>query len=413
MVRSSLSWRLLLLFLSLFLFVYYAVLSASLGSFFNALRNSTTRVKEEKKKIVGSSPGTSTDTNTNTSADPTSTNTSTTTTAPAASTTNPAITRDGKQTQKILILPGPHKTGSTSVQTGLVTLINKERDIFHDWAWPVPKAQKLTRLGIRIGAKSKMFSFLQRLYGGLRGNKSEPPKVTLKVLELFRQAIQHDWDQGKNLVIAAEYFDWLAAEEDQIRNNNMKDFINNKTVSSGEDLRDVLLNFLPAPRPGIEREIVVVVHYRRPRVDHLLSIWHQTGQKGGKAPFSEWLLSGGKAKALNSMRLLQVFHRSAEVPVRLFLLDTQGAKDSNTDLTHSIVCVAMGVPCEEYSQSCIQMGHDGQSMACLLQWSSPSRTKEVIQVREMFRVMFLKRLMKSCFNTIVNTNRKCKKRTSN
>ena len=51
--------------------------------------------------------------------------------------TNTVFTRNNV-TQQIIILAGPHKTGTTSIQTNMWLWTSNEDSIFADWVWPVP-----------------------------------------------------------------------------------------------------------------------------------------------------------------------------------------------------------------------------------------------------------------------------------
>ncbi len=91
------------------------------------------------------------------------------------------------------------------------------------------------------------------------------------------------------------------------------------------------------------REVLVVVHHREPRVEHLLSLWHQLGKS---KTLSEYILDehGGLSKSafkLNSMGLADVFVQEG-LPVHI--VDTAGAKRMQVDLSTGVVCHALQLP---------------------------------------------------------------------
>ena len=43
------------------------------------------------------------------------------------------------KSQRIVLVAGPHKTGSSSIQTNFYNwVVEQENDVFDDWSWPVP-----------------------------------------------------------------------------------------------------------------------------------------------------------------------------------------------------------------------------------------------------------------------------------
>jgi hypothetical protein len=219
------------------------------------------------------------------------------------STTSTSTTSTRRRVQKVAILPGPHKTGTTSVHNSLrkwISWTKQEEEMpspLNDWAWPVPTPLELRFIHAGKVPGSKGFALLgTRLFGSHRfGGQA----TTEDVLNLYRKKLQDAWKDGKHLVLAAEFLDVMASETATLQTLN---------ATSGIELLHRLLDLLPS-HPMVIREVLVVVHHREPRVEHLLSLWHQLGKS---KTLSEYILDehGGLSKSafkLNPMGLADVF----------------------------------------------------------------------------------------------------------
>jgi hypothetical protein len=256
-------------------------------------------------------------------------------------TTTSSTTR--RRVQKVAILPGPHKTGTTSVQDSFrkwIRWTKQEEEMpspLNDWAWPVPTPLELRSIHAgKVPGGNKGFALLgTRLFGSLRfGGQA----TTEDVLSLYRKKFQDAWKEGKHIVLAAEFLDVMASETATLQTLN---------ATSGIELLHRLLDLLPS-HPMVIREVLVVVHHREPRVEHLLSLWHQLGKS---KTLSEYILDerGGLSKSafkLNSMGLADVFVQEG-LPVHI--MDTAGAKRTQVDLPTGVVCHALEVSsCRHY-----------------------------------------------------------------
>lgn len=125
----------------------------------------------------------------------------------------------GQRIQTILILPGPHKTGTTSVQVELSNWLRDQHPAFSNWSWPVPSevvwknhtGQSKTQATFKFD-QAKGHALLANHLLGHVNSKFLPHAPAQAVLEAYRITLQKDWEAGKSLVIAAEALDRIAEE---------------------------------------------------------------------------------------------------------------------------------------------------------------------------------------------------------
>ena len=243
--------------------------------------------------------------------------------------------------QRIIFLPGPHKSASTSVQVYLVQLSKEGILENHNWHW--------------VGNDSaKGFSDVARqlLY--------EPEfDKNVEKLDKIQRIVKEQWDGGRSLVVAAEFMDYVAAlsEEDA-------------QVAIGR-----LISWLP--KTSTKESVEAVVMYRSPRSAHLISAWKQQVQfrmasstlpwrksldkqkqsrkKFGDAPtLAEWLclaeyphamkynIETILAAQLNPFGVAHAYSKHGDVDVSL--MDMSGVPDG--DVPSSVVCDVLGLPCK-------------------------------------------------------------------
>eukprot|EP00588_Corethron_pennatum_P016566 CAMPEP_0194304364 /NCGR_PEP_ID=MMETSP0171-20130528/2133_1 /TAXON_ID=218684 /ORGANISM="Corethron pennatum, Strain L29A3" /LENGTH=414 /DNA_ID=CAMNT_0039055621 /DNA_START=158 /DNA_END=1402 /DNA_ORIENTATION=+ len=154
--------------------------------------------------------------------------------------------------RKIVILPGPHKTGSTSLQEFLRTLYKKGILKEQGWSHPVPEIN---------GIKKLLYS----------------DATTSKPIENWAQ---NAWDHNLNLVMTAEVLDVVAAlsinrSRDAI--GKILDNVRPKSSGNGKDIIDASV------------EVETVIMYRTPRTSQLVSVWTQQITHKKKKPFLDAL----------------------------------------------------------------------------------------------------------------------------
>jgi len=234
--------------------------------------------------------------------------------------------------QRVVILPGPHKTGSSSVQLYLAQLHSSNQ--IGDWVWPAKSSKSFAPL-----VESILFD---------KEDKNE-------ILERKKNRIASAWfAYGKSIVIGAELFDFMAA-------------------MSPKELPGVFQRLKSLLPKKITAEVVVM--YRTPRTSHLVSAWKQQlamAEKGiyrkpwrfqletgaqnvteEQPSLAEWLCSGQweghtgfnvdkiLAAQVNPMGVAHAFYRYGNMNVTV--ADMVGIDD----LPNMVACEILNVPCTD------------------------------------------------------------------
>jgi len=155
-----------------------------------------------------------------------------------------------------------------------------------------------------------------------------PPKQWLLGYEdtiyLFRTEILKQWNAGHNLVISSEKFDFVIPSD-----HMMEDFL-----------------MMMAPAIGVQ-DITVVVVYRAPRIDHLVSLWKQVAWKGRKDTFFYFITETLRKESsqyhiIDSLGIVNEFlNRGLKVEI----IDSAGVAIRGYDLTNVFACDILKVPC--------------------------------------------------------------------
>ena len=161
-----------------------------------------------------------------------------------------------------------------------------------------------------------------------------------EALQLYRNEFKKYWDEGYSLVIGTEAFDLVASDStpihvdellDQMPWNQRSDEGGKKNISSGSN-----------------DDVTVVLKYRSPRVQHLISWWHQCCMK--KMSFSKFLeieMTEYVERGSRIIDSLQVVERFTDRGLNVVLIDLSGVMEKGYDLSNVIACDIMKVPCTE------------------------------------------------------------------
>eukprot|EP00934_Nitzschia_sp_Nitz4_P007455 Nitzschia sp. Nitz4//scaffold217_size45653//27048//28870//NITZ4_007226-RA/size45653-snap-gene-0.83-mRNA-1//-1//CDS//3329542243//7445//frame0 len=250
------------------------------------------------------------------------------------------------QQQRIVILPGPHKTGSTTVQGSLFDFLaiyprQEGAHPFEKWAYQFPRLRSIRQAGVNE-TTLRMYS-LPKTFATLAFHIRATPETTniseSPLYQLFCQEFQHAWEHGYNLVVAAEALDYFSRQQETgvLIDRDAITPVVHPNVSW-----ERLLSCLP-PHPD---KITVGIMHRTPRVSQLVSVWHQRGGRResllqfATKPSGVGLRSIGYF--LNSMGLADFFIQRG-IPV--VLVDTGGMEARNADLFATTACHFLHVPC--------------------------------------------------------------------
>lgn len=269
--------------------------------------------------------------------------------------------------QRVILLAGPHKTSSSSIQLSMLKWLNDEENSFgtglsQNWAWPSPTSTfKNDGCDIRNELEeSKIFySWIQALKGQTKKARclnDEKVNVdgTLKhkkavytreeMIDKYRNEFGEWWRKGYSLVIASEAMDYIASE----RYHNPQELLENILhqlpwyVKSEDDDNTTSSSEIP----GSDDDITVVVSYRSPRSSHLISIWHQCCMKD--MSLYEFLTHRrlesvpDPLKSLDSLKLVKTF---LDRGLRVVLVDMAGVRAKQYDISSVIACDVLGAKC--------------------------------------------------------------------
>ena len=250
--------------------------------------------------------------------------------------------------QRLVMLVGPHKSASTSVQSYLVKLEKAGVLGQHNWKW--------------IGnERNKGFAEASRylLMGEISTTGERDVMKERTTAESLQQMAKEEWDKGTNLVAAAEFLDYaayLSDKEATLAMERMKQWLPEKA------------------RDGVE----AVIMYRTPRASHLVSAWkqqvgfrkartnepwrlslddgHPRRVELGEPPhFSEWLCRGQWSNVMqynistiiaaqvNPFGLAHAYHHYLGADVTM--IDMAGVRDGDTP--SSVVCDVLRLPCNK------------------------------------------------------------------
>jgi len=249
---------------------------------------------------------------------------------------------------KIVILLGPHKTGSSTVQLFMSTIagvtvpvlvngnpIRKSHPKITNWVWPLGvtsefRGNSSLAIGMKYKSKAKFYAPLAYLIGGLESKgmfddwnyvESNPTQVD----RYFKALFQRPWKEGKNIVFGSEAFSSFLRNLKKESAGTVGEAIHVAPESS--DRIDRLLGLLPwgdsnndttkssSPVSSSRHrslrleDIEVQVTYRTPRTSHIESLWHQVG---GKNTLREWIEKsnfGAHMHTTNSLALALQFAR--------------------------------------------------------------------------------------------------------
>jgi len=224
-----------------------------------------------------------------------------------------------KSGQQIVLMVGPHKAGSTSMQTIALKLTSNPALLSKKWNWIAPP----------IGPKSaKSFAVLPVAIRFAGGHKGVHPVMSSKeAIQVFSAEIAkqwHDSSSNTNLIMGSEEIDSL------------------NDAQIGE-----LLSVMP---PDYESAMTVVVTYRSPRLAQLVSIWKQITQNREafhSLSFKDFILDNqfNNIHAMDTMRLVKTFLDRKE-GFDVVLIDLAGMKEKGLHMYQVIACDLMGEPCD-------------------------------------------------------------------
>jgi len=266
-------------------------------------------------------------------------------------TTNHHIRRvetEGKK-QRVVLVAGPHKTASSSEQYNIIRWLNDTDDRFlPGWSWPAPTiyGEMCGSNNISMNKRPKIF---YAYIGTLNGRTGSPcltkwytrQGMTGKNLTHdYEKEFRDSWSKRNSLIIASEAMDFVSTTRGRKDGNKLLNrILDGMPWNSYDDPADTRLE-------GSNDDITVVVHFRAPRVDHLVSLWHQCCMD--TMSFRDYLvvfIPGkrlDKMHSLDSLRLVEVF---LEKNLEVTLLDMSGISFQGYDISNILACDVLDADC--------------------------------------------------------------------
>lgn len=255
------------------------------------------------------------------------------------------------RTQRIVILPGPHKTGTTSVQSSLMQWIEGHRrgSQFHKWAYPIITEEdaELVETKERMFFNAKGFTpfFYALVYSSCRDSAlgaDDKSSSNNSLVKMFSKRMQEDWDDGYNLLVASETLDLILDEELASNYTNFTDEYWNRVLEclpqneESDDSADT------SPPP-----IVIGIQHRTPRIEQLISLWHQIGKDQTLLEFAtDRKVLASEGRVMNSLGLADFFARQGYSVV---VIDTGGMaaqEGEKVQLPIAAACYFLQMPCQ-------------------------------------------------------------------
>lgn len=268
----------------------------------------------------------------------------------------------GPQTgQRIVILAGPHKTASSSIQESMYTWTSTGPQLLPTWSWPVPQEV------LEVCEEEAEFDSQKRkchakgfypLAEAINTHDPSHSRQTFlshskpEVMGFYRDAMEKEWKDGYNLIIGTEGLDFLV----------LRDYTN----------FDNFLSVLPLKEEqkvdnGIEvwgaekKDVTVVVKFRAPRVQHLISVWHQCCAK--KMTFMEFLrtLQGKNERKLHILASLELSEIFLKRGFDVVLMDMGGIIHSGYDISNVVACDILEANCTKEEEILSVSGEEENS----------------------------------------------------
>ena len=284
---------------------------------------------------------------------------------------------------RFVILPGPHKSGTTSTQNCIYNWLNKnptqqnnskQNKVIDGWVWPVPPPSELKELNVRDFGGPKGFAQL-----GLAARSQE--RIDDFLFDATQPYTNHSASQIYNLYQKHIFQSWYEHKQNIIIGSEEMDGVVAYGKPWNRHLMDVILSMLPIdtsvsdspmlsidddgskrntveqqrseffktstghtrrnPVFDLQNDVVAAVNYRTPRIEHLKSLWRQVEANipsmHGKS-FKDFLIEQESFHEINSLGVAVEFLRRG---VKTILINHTGMKEQQRDLCHVIACDVM------------------------------------------------------------------------
>merc|ERR1719410_1097952 len=231
-----------------------------------------------------------------------------------------------KQSQRICLLAGPHKTGSTTIQNNFkkwynVSLSHPEH---HNWVWPNQR-EKEYYYNIILSLMPKSDDnqkIMEAIYKTIRMEFGTLQKSYQK----SRDEMTKHWKDGYNIVFGSEVLDLVSTK-------------GNKTFF--ERFSSKLL-----PEDALDEQINVVVMYRTSKIKHLISMWHESLKHSEvKKTFASFVYDRQYFPALYGLKLVRKLLQHTKWNIDLVPLEP--LVEDGWEVSSFVACEILKVKCNK------------------------------------------------------------------
>jgi hypothetical protein len=256
-----------------------------------------------------------------------------------------------QQNQQVVVLAGPHKTGSSSIQYNLMRLFADKNDTLglqERWSFdsPIKTFREEGCIHAKLYPYQVFYWLIQAMQRSKKAvcNSNQSTEEIIhdpdQMIQLYSQGFEESWSRNKSIIIATEAID--------VANSIRYDGSQNEFLLK-------FLKLLPSASAGnvVSKKVTAVIMYRSPRIEHLQSMWieHAKATKEKNLTFSAYLIKlGSNTGMLNPLDSFNLAKQCLLVGMRVILIDMSGLKRVGKDVSQVVACKIIGGKCQNYAR---------------------------------------------------------------
>ena len=235
--------------------------------------------------------------------------------------------QEKQEEQRIVFLVGPHKTGSSSMQTIAKYLNNIPRlnwEICDPWSIPGHENDFFLLDSAKHFA-ALVFSILEKNLEFFVNLPVDKEKVKM----LFHADFAAKWEKGLNMVIGSEEVDSILADQ-----------------FDGDSALNEMLSIFPK---GTRDHTSVIVMYRSPRASHLKSLWKEveaTSPTNSGQSFLDFLSDPVAYEHFHTIDTMALADKFLNKGMEVSLVDMQGLSKQGKAFYQLLICDLMQEDCD-------------------------------------------------------------------
>jgi len=251
--------------------------------------------------------------------------------------------------QRVVLLAGPHKTASSSIQQNVMEW--SRLGVLRTWKWPAPDTSSGVFVFIEGGKDKKVFAPMMNILSNRLVISRTVPRTRLgreKMLANYREEFRRAWRKGHNIVIGAEGSDCMFNERNVSPDRFVEGFLSLMPWSAGDrrvislykNMNETVISDIE-PLHGGDQNLTVVITYRAPRVEHFLSAWHMFGNPPN---LRNWTLEMDyDMHLLDPLGMAEIYLSHG---ISVVIIDLSGITHQGLDISSVIACDVLKVPCK-------------------------------------------------------------------